>query len=241
MTGLDQEMMQKNLSCKNIHDAQKNMFSFSFILFFVNLLFLILGAVLYIYSDQQGIQMPRTSDELFPLIALKHFRPFVGLVFIIGLMAAAYSSADGALTALTTSFSIDFLNFEKRNDLSEKTKKQFRQIVHISFAILLFLVINIFRVINNEAVIKELFTIAGYTYGPLLGMYMLGLFTKINVKDRFVPWVAVVSPVICYIAGIVVPIYFNYRFGFELLILNGSITFTGMLILSNHKPNIERI
>jgi Na+/proline symporter len=232
MTGLDQEMMQKNLSCRNIKDAQKNMFSFSFILIFVNLLFLFLGAVLYIYVDTNGITMPRTTDELFPLIALKYFKPIVGLVFVIGLMAAAYSSADGALTALTTSFFIDFLNINKRNDLSESRKKSIRQIVHISFAFVLFLMINLFKTINNEAVIKELFTIAGYTYGPLLGMFMLGLFTRINVQDKYVPLVAVASPIICYITSIVVPKYFNYNFGFELLILNGLITYLGMLMLS---------
>lgn len=241
MTGLDQEMMQKNLSCKNIRDAQKNMFSFSFILFFVNVLFLFLGAVLYIYAESFQILIPASTDELFPLIALKSFSPFIGVIFIIGLMAAAYSSADGALTALTTSFSIDFLNLEKRNNLSEKHKKQLRQIVHLSFALLLFLMINLFRVMNNGAVIKELFTIAGYTYGPLLGMFMLGLFTRVNVKDSLVPFVAVISPVLCYLASIYVPMYFNYQFGFELLILNGAITFFGMLALSNHKPLIQRI
>jgi Na+/proline symporter len=241
MTGLDQEMMQKNLSCKNIKDAQKNMFTFSFILIFVNLLFLFLGAVLYIYADTKGVQMPKTSDELFPLIALKHFKPLVGLIFIFGLMAAAYSSADGALTALTTSFSIDFLNLNKRENLTENARKKIRQYVHLSFALILFLMINLFRSINNEAVIKELFTIAGYTYGPLLGMYMLGLFTKVNVKDRFIPWVAIISPMICYAASVLVPMYFNYVFGFELLILNGAVTFGGMLLLSNHKPLTKRI
>lgn len=231
MTGLDQEMMQKNLSCRNIKDAQKNMFSFSLILIPVNLMFLFLGAVIFLYADSVSLAMPATSDEMFPLVALTAFKPFVGLVFVIGLMAAAYSSADGALTALTTSFSIDFLNIEKRSALSEKQRNTMRKVVHLSFAVVLFLMMNLFKLINNDAVIKELFTIAGYTYGPLLGMFTLGLFTRYQVIDRYVPVVAIVSPILSYFVSILAPKFLGYSFGFELLLLNGFLTFIGMLAL----------
>ena len=154
-----------------------------------------------------------------------------GLVFLIGLISAAYPSADGALTSLTTSFSIDFLGINKRTDLNERNKKQVRQMVHIAFAVILLLVIVLFRAINDHAVIKKLFTIAGYTYGPLLGLYSFGLFTKFAVRDRWVPFISLVSPLICYFLSFYsVNIFHGYHFGFELLILNGFITFAGLLL-----------
>jgi len=233
MTGLDQEMMQKNLSCRNIGEAQKNMFSFSIVLVFVNLMFLFLGATLYIYSTTHGIELPTRSDDLFPMIAIKYLGPLAGLVFIIGLISAAYPSADGALTSLTTSFTIDFLGLNKREDLSEDKKKRFRYLVHISFAFLLLFVIVLFRAINDRAVIDKLFTVAGYTYGPLLGLYSFGLFTRLKVKDRFVPYIAVLSPILCYVLSENSEVLMNgYRFGFELLIINGIFTFIGLLVIS---------
>jgi len=229
MTGLDQEMMQKNLSCRNIGDAQKNMFSFSLVLVFVNLMFLFLGATLYIYSTSHGIELPSRTDDLFPLIAIKYLGPLAGLVFIIGLISAAYPSADGALTSLTTSFTIDFLGLDKRKDLTDDEKKKTRYMVHFSFAILLLLVIVLFRAINDRAVIDKLFTVAGYTYGPLLGLYAFGLFTRLQVKDKYVPWVALSSPVFCFILSEYSVILMNgYKFGFELLIINGLFTFIGL-------------
>ncbi len=238
MTGLDQEMMQKNLSCRNIKDAQKNMFTFSTVLVFVNLMFLFLGAVLYLYATKHSIQLPERSDDLFPIIAIRFLGPLAGLVFIIGLISAAYPSADGALTSLTTSFSIDFLGLNKRDNLSELQKQRIRYAVHISFAILLLVVIIVFRSINDRAVIDKLFTVAGYTYGPLLGLYSFGLFTKLSVKDRIVPFIAVASPVICYfLSEYSVQLFGGYKFGFELLILNGMITFIG-LWLFRAKPTI---
>lgn len=236
MTGLDQEMMQKNLSCRNIHDAQKNMFSFSLVLVFVNLMFLFLGAVLFLYAAKYNIAMPERSDNLFPVVALKYLGPFAGLTFIIGLISAAYPSADGALTSLTTSFSIDFLGLNKRDDLDENRKKRIRYFVHISFALLLLIVIVIFRAINDMAVIDKLFTVAGYTYGPLLGLFSFGLFSKRSVKDRLVPFVAAASPVICYFLSEYSEVLFSgYKFGFELLILNGLITYAGLRIVSNRR------
>ena len=238
MTGLDQEMMQKNLSCRNIGEAQKNMFTFSIVLVFVNLMFLFLGAVLYIYSTTHGIELPTRTDDLFPMIAIKYLGPLAGLVFIIGLISAAYPSADGALTSLTTSFSIDMLGLNKRSDLTEDQKKRLRYKVHIAFALLLMLVIVLFRAINDRAVIDKLFTVAGYTYGPLLGMYAFGLFTRLQVKDKYVPWVAVSSPVLCFLLSEYSKVLlFGYVFGFELLIVNGLFTFIGLFLIRNgNKP-----
>jgi SSS family solute:Na+ symporter len=240
MTGLDQEMMQKNLSCRNLKDAQKNMFTFSMVLVFVNFLFLFLGAILYIYVSRTGMEMPSRSDDLFPVIAIQQLGPISGLIFLIGLISAAYPSADGALTSLTTSFSIDFLGLNKREDITEEQKTKIRYRVHIVFAFILLGVIVLFRAINDRAVIDKLFTVAGYTYGPLLGLYSFGLFTKYKVKDKWVPLVAVLSPVICYILSDSSVYLFNgYKFGFELLILNGMITFAGLFLLRiNNKSDI---
>ncbi len=222
MTGLDQDMMQKNLSCKSLWDAQKNMFWFSIVLVFVNLLFLSLGALLYMYADAHGISFLK-ADDLFPAVALNGGLGIgVGVLFILGLIAAAYSSADSALTSLTTSFCVDLLGFDE--NAGAKEIKQ-RKLVHFGFSILLVIVILIFKAINDDSVISALFKVAGYTYGPLLGMYAFGLFTQINVKDNWVPLVAVFSPVVCYIIQLYIP------FGFELLILNGAITFGGLFLL----------
>ena len=241
MTGLDQEMMQKNLSCRSLRDAQKNMFTFTGIMLLVNFVILFLGASLYIFASFKGIQLPLRSDELFPVIAVNHLGPVAGMVFLIGLISAAYPSADGALTSLTTSFSIDFLGLSRRTDLTENQKKHIRQRVHVVFAVILLTVIVLFRAINDRAVIDKLFTVAGYTYGPLLGLYSFGLFTKYSVHDRWVPLIALLSPVICYfLSAYSVDIFRGYRFGFELLILNGFITFAGLLILrrkTEQNPN----
>jgi Na+/proline symporter len=232
MTGLDQEMMQKNLSCKNIREAQKNMFTFSGILVFVNLLFLFLGAILLIYSQNKGV-IVSSSDDLFPAVALRYLSPLAGIVFLIGLISAAFPSADGALTSLTTSFSIDFLSLQKRTGLSEEKKTMIRYIVHISIAIIFFFSILLFRALNDRAVIDKLFTIAGYTYGPLLGLYAFGLFTKRNVNDRITPFIAIFSPAVCWILSrYSVELFNGYRFGFELLLLNGLLTFLGLWIFS---------
>ena len=237
MTGLDQEMMQKNLSCRNIGEAQKNMFTFSGILVFVNLLFLFLGALLLIYAHTKGVTV-KTSDDIFPTVALSYLGPVAGIVFLIGLISAAFPSADGALTSLTTSVSIDFLGLEKREGISEQTKTRIRYIVHISIALVFFISVLIFSKLSDRAVIDKLFTIAGYTYGPLLGLYSFGLFTKRNVKDRVTPVIAIISPLICYFLSRNSQVFFNgYRFGFELLLLNGFLTFAGLWLFSRRKDN----
>ena len=236
MTGLDQEMMQKNLSCKSLKDAQKNMFSFSIVLVLVNFLFLCLGVVLYQYALRKGITLPANSDELFPTLAINYLGKFAGIVFIIGLISAAYPSADGALTSLTTSFCVDILGINRNENLSEKKRIRWRHMVHIGFALLLFGVIVLFKSINDQAVVGKLFTVAGYTYGPLLGLYAFGLFTKHAVKDKLVPIVCILSPVLCYIINYNSQQWFNgYKFGFELLIVNGFITFIGLVILRTFK------
>lgn len=233
MTGLDQEMMQKNLSCKNIGDAKKNMITFSFIIVAANFIFLFLGAALHVYANEKGIDLTTlpSSDDIFPTIAIMYLGPIAGLIFFIGLISAAFPSADGALTSLTTSFSLDFLGLHKNDKLSEKSKVNIRYIVHIGFAILMLGVIVAFRSFYDKALIDKLFTIAGYTYGPLLGLYSFGLFTKFSVKDRWVPLVAILSPVICYFLSDNSYEWFGYRFGFELLILNGLLTFLGLVLL----------
>jgi len=239
MTGLDQDMMQKNLSCRNIKEARKNMYWFSLGLVPVNLLFMSLGALLIIYAKQEGIPLPEQSDDLFPIIATQgYLAPAVGFFFVLGLVAAAYSSADSALTALTTSFTVDILDTKH---LKEKALKQLRKKVHVGVSVVLAIIIIIFNIVNDESVISALFTIAGYTYGPLLGMYAFGLFTNMKVKDKWVPLVAILSPVISGIISLNSEAWFNgYKFGFELLIMNGIITFVGLLLFQDghRKPDV---
>ncbi|MCQ0110167.1 transporter, SSS family [Zhouia amylolytica] len=235
MTGLDQDMMQKNLTCKSLKDAQKNMISFSVILVFVNFVFLLLGALLFIYANANNIDIPvvdgvTKTDLLYPEIALKSDLGIsVAIFFTLGLVAAAYSSADSALTSLTTSFCIDFLNIEKR---PQNTQKKTRKKVHIMMAGLLVLVIISFYYLLDQSVISGLLTVAGYTYGPLLGLFAFGIFTNHNIKDKMVPWVAAVSVTLSYLIAKLPSEYIGgYQWGYELLILNGIITFIGLLII----------
>jgi Na+/proline symporter len=232
MTGLDQDMMQKNLSCRNIREAQLNMFTFSIVLVFANLLFLTLGALLYLYSAQIGLPIPESTDTLFPTIALQHLSPTVGILFVLGLVAAAYSSADSALTSLTTSFCVDFLNFEKR-ELEEASKKRIRLQVHIAFSLLLLLVILLFNSINNQAVINGLFIAAGYTYGPLLGLFSFGLLTRWKVADFPILFIGIVSPLLAYLINWKAPDWFGgFQLGFLVLPVNGLLTFFGLSLLA---------
>jgi len=231
MTGLDQDLMQKNLTCKNIKEAKKNMFWFTLILLPINLLFLSLGVLLYIYAEKMGIPIPKSTDDLFPLLAINYFTPFAGIVFLLGIIAAAFASADSAITSLTTAFCIDFLNI----DIDSETKKTHRIkfLTHIGISLVVLIVIVIFKEINDKSVISQIFNVASYTYGPLLGLFIFGLFTKFNIKDKFVPIVAVASPIICYIINLNSKKWLGgYQFGYELLILNGLITFLGLLIIT---------
>lgn len=231
MTGLDQDMMQKNLSCKNIGEAQKNMFSFSFVLVFVNLFFLALGALLYLFATAKGFEIPAKTDDLYPMLATDGSLPIiVGILFILGLIAAAYSSADSALAALTTSACVDILDIEKR---PENERTPLRKKVHVVMSGLLVLTIMIFKWVNDESVISAVFRVAGYTYGPLLGLYAFGLFTKLNVRDKLVPLICVASPILTYVINANSEMLLGgYKFGFELLILNGALTFVGLLAIS---------
>lgn len=239
MTGLDQDMMQKNLTCKSLKDAQKNVMTSSFFFVLVNLLFMSLGAALIYYAQETGFQLPTNesgvvvNDKIFPAIAFS-LNKFTSVVFVIGLIAAGYSSADGTLTALTTTFCYDFLHFDKNDSISEENKVKYRKWIHIGFAVLYLLVIILFRPFHNESLIDKIFEIAGYTYGPLLGLYSFGLFVK-NRKplDKYVPIIAISSPVISYILNYFSKdLFFGYQFGFEILIVNGLLTFSALLLTS---------
>ena len=235
MTGLDQDMMQKNLTCKNLSDAQKNIFWFCIVLLFANILFLTLGALLYLYADFIQMPVPSRTDDLYPLIAINHLSIFGSIIFLLGIIAAAYSSADSALTSLTTAFCIDFLNFEKRNDIQ---KKSVRLKVHLLFSVIIFFVIQIFNLINDESVINAIFKVAGYTYGPLLGLFSFGILTNYKIIDRYSPIICFVSPILSYIINIYSEsLLFGYRFGFEILLLNGLITFVGLFLISLKKQS----
>jgi solute:Na+ symporter, SSS family len=240
MTGLDQDMMQKNLSCRNIRDAKKNMYWYGFAFLPVNLIFLSLGTLLFIFANQQGIAIPSQSDELLPLIATQgHLPKVVSILFILGIVAAAYSSADSALTSLTTSFTVDILNPKDKTQAEQKT---IRRVVHIGISITIGLVIMIFKAVNDQNVISAIFTVAGYTYGPLLGLYAFGLFTPFVLRDKWVPLVAIVSPILCFFLAKYSYIIFNgYKFGFELLIVNGAFTFFGLLLLTKRGERFTKI
>lgn len=238
MTGLDQDMMQKSLTCKSLRDAQKNVLSSSLMYVVVNVLFLCLGAALIAYSQSTGFALPTNDagmvmgDKIFPAIAF-HLSSFTAVVFVLGMVAAGYSSADGTLTALTTTFCYDFLGFggDKGAHKNDKQLLHIRRWVHVGFAILYLLVIIAFRPFHNQSLIDTLFDIAGFTYGPLLGFYCFGLFTRYRVRDRWVPVVAVLSPIICYILKLYMPVWTGYHFGFEILLLNGLLTFVGMMTI----------
>lgn len=244
MTGLDQEMMQKNLSCRNIHDAKKNVYTTSITIVIVNFFFLLLGAVLALFvssklggmheiglADAAGHFTKAQTDKLFPTIASSYLGLGVGLFFIIGLISASYPSAGGALTSLTTSFCIDFVGFNKRTDLSDSKKFIIRHRAHSGFAILFFILILLLYKLNNQTVIDLVYMIASYTYGPLLGMFFFGILTKYAVKDKFVPFVAILSPILCFLLDVAGKQFLGFGFGFTILIINGLFTFLGMYML----------
>ncbi len=234
MTGLDQDMMQKNLSCRNLGDAQKNMLSFSSVLVLVNLLFLALGAMLFLYASAFGVEVPAKTDEFYPLIAIEHLSPFVGILFVLGLTAAAYSSADSGMTALTTSFCVDFLNFEKKADTVPEDKlKRTRVLVHLGVTGVMFLLILIFNAVSDTAVITKLFQIAGYTYGPLLGLFVFGMATKLRVRDHLVLPICLLAPVLTFLLDkYSAQILYGFQFGFLTIALNGLLTFLGLLAIA---------
>lgn len=247
MTGLDQDMMQKNLTCRNLRDAQKNVMTSSLLFVVVNALFLCLGAALIFYAQATGFQLPVNeagvvvNDKIFPSVAFS-LSKFTAVVFVIGLVAAGYSSADGTLTALTTTFCFDFMHFD-RKQLSEQQITKYRKWIHVAFALLYLLVIIAFRPFHNQSLIDKVFEIAGYTYGPLLGLYTFGLFVK-NRKpvDKIVPYIAIASPVLSYILNTYsVQLFNGYKFGFEILIINGLITFMALLLCSKNSTSQKNL
>lgn len=239
MTGLDQEMMQKNISVRSLGESQKNMIVFSVILVFVNLLFLILGGALYLYMQQKGISFPPKTDETFSTVALNYLPSIAGLVFIIGLVSALFPSADGALTALTSSFCIDILGLKSRTDWDEQKKLLVRRSVHISITILFVILILIYQKVIEASVISTILKVAGYTYGPLLGLFAFGIFTKRKLTGILIPIVCIAAPCIIYFMAINSEKIFNgYKFGFELLLVNGLLTFMGLFLISKKHETV---
>ena len=238
MNGLDQNIMQKNLTISNTGDAQKNIFWFSITFFIATVLFLSLGVLLYQYAMTQGIAIPGRTDELYPMLALNYFGVAAGIVFLLGIIAAAFSSADSALTALTTSFCVDILNIKKHE---VKNQNRTRMLVHIGFTLLMFCVIIVFNSLNDSSVVSAVFKVAGFTYGPLLGLFAFGLLSKRTVNDKLVPFVVILSPIISVILDYNSAEWFNgYIFGFEILIVNAAITCLGLYLLKG-KGNTVRL
>lgn len=228
MNGLDQNVMQKNLTCKDQKEAQKNIFWFSISFFISNLFFLSLGVLLYYFAAEHGITIPESTDELYPILALNHFGTLAGITFLLGIIAAAFSSADSALTALTTSFCVDVLNLPSKKSINQKST---RLKVHISFTLLIFVIIVLFDLLNNSSVVSAVFKAAGFTYGPLLGLFAFGLSNKRAVKDRWVPFICILAPILSYVLDSNATKWFGgYQFGFEILLVNGALTFLGLFI-----------
>lgn len=242
MTGLDQDMMQKNLSCKNLGDAQKNMYVFSIILILANTLVLILGALLWMYLGHLQITPPEKADQLYALLAMNHLPVYIAIAFIIGLVASAYNAADGTLTAMTTAVCVDFLGFESKPKFQDEVyKTQIRRRTHILIAIIFAGVILLFQAINKGSVINELFRAAGYTYGPLLGLFSFGLLTKRKIKDRYVFFICIAAPIISYLLDSFSAELFNgLTFGFLILAVNGLLTFLGLWMISRRNGEKER-
>ena len=235
MTGLDQDMMQKNLTCKNLKDAQKNMYCYGLSFVPVNLLFLTLGVLLLLLAQQTELSLPSKADDMLPFFAAEgHLGSSILVFFTIGIIAAAFSSADSALTALTTSFSIDILNISNR---SEKEAETIRKRVQLGISVLFIGIILLFKAANNDSIIDAIYIIASYTYGPLLGLFVFGLFTRMQPRDRYVPYVAIASPFICFGIDRAVYTATGYQFGYEMLMFNGLLTFVGLTLLSIKNKN----
>jgi SSS family transporter len=239
MTGMDQEMMQKNLSVKTLGNSKKNVLTLSVILAVVLLLFLFLGGLLYLYAGQQGVTV--TGDKLFPEIALHHMPPLISVIFIIALISALFPSADGAITALTSSFCIDILGMKRREDWTEAEKKKVRQRIHLIVAFIFLVFVMVFKWVNDPSMIGVILKVAAYTYGPLLGLFAFGIVTKRKVIDNFVPVVCVLAPVICFFLDkFQKEIFGKYEIGLELLIINGLLTFIGLFLISK-SPDVKSI
>lgn len=241
MTGLDQEMMQKNISVKNLKDAQKNMITIGFTMLFVISLFLFLGGLLHLYAAQ--LNVTAVGDDLFPTLALQHMPPYLSIIFILALISALFPSADGAITALTSSFCIDIVGMQRNNQWDEGKKKKIRQRIHLGFAFLFLIIVLVFKWIDNKSIIDLLLKIASYTYGPLLGLFAFGILTKRNIKDNWAFLPCFVAPLLCLLLDYLQPYFFgsaptSFRIGQELLIINGLFTFLGLFLISS--PNSEK-
>lgn len=231
MTGMDQEMMQKNISVKTLGDSQKNMLTLSVIMLVVIALFLYLGGLLHLYAAQSGVAV--TGDKLFPEVALHHMPPLVSVIFIIALISALFPSADGAITALTSSFCLDIVGIQRNEKLTDKQKQKIRQRVHLSFAVVFLLFVLLFKWINSDSMIGVILKVAAYTYGPLLGLFTFGLITQRSLNDKWVPFICLASPVICYFIDTYQKMFTgSFEIGLELLLINGALTFAGLFLVS---------
>jgi len=252
MTGMDQEMMQKNISVKNLGDSKKNVLTLGFIMLIVISLFLVLGGLLHLYADSLGATrvldattgktlymlngVNAGGDNLFPIIALNYLPPAIGIIFIIALISALFPSADGAITALTSSFCIDILGMKRREDWTEDEKKKIRQKTHLTFAAIFLVFVMVYKFIDSKSMIGIILKVAACTYGPLLGLFTFGIITKLRVKDKLVPFVCIAAPIICFFLDkYQKQIFGDFEVGLELLIINGLITFIGLLCLSTKK------
>lgn len=240
MTGLDQDQMQKNLTIRTLKDAQKNVVSYGLAFAPINFLFLSLGVLLITFAEQNGIVLPEVSDNILPIIASEYLGPVVLGVFVVGIVAAAFSSADSALTALTTSFCVDILDMKAQPHNREQERKDVktRGIVHIGVSIVFVLIILVIEAIGSDSIITAIYKLASYTYGPLLGLYCFGLYTKVKPIDKYVPYIAISAPIICFVIEILMKQIYNYQVGYEILLLNGLITGIGLWIISRPEKKL---
>lgn len=234
--GIDHSVMQKHLTCPCLPESQKNMFVLAGLLLLVNLLFLSLGFLLYEFAQARDIALPERTDDLYPLLALRYFSPLAGVVFLLGISAAAYSSADSALTGLTTSFCVDMLSFEKN-----KMPVKVRSFVHLGFSLLIFLVILVFRWLNNDSVVNAFIRVSGFVYGPLLGLFMFGMFTRCRVNDRWVPLICVCAAAFSIVLYFKAETWFHYKVGFEILLVNAALTVIGLCLCRVSQQPIEGV
>lgn len=231
--GLDQSIMQKHLTCATLRDSQKNIFTLAVVLLVVNILFLFLGGALHLFSVAENIGIPERTDSLYPLLAVEHLGLLAGTVFIIGLAAAAYSSADSSLTGLTTSFCVDVMDFE----ITAKNSNRQRNLIHLAFTLMIYFIILLFDKVNNESVLYAFLRASGFIYGPLVGLFAFGIFSKRTVPDRWVVLLAVMAPLSAYIIDTYSPVWFGYKFGYDILLVNGAIALGGLFLLSYLKKN----
>lgn len=225
MTGLDQDMMQKNLTCRTLRESQKNMLSYGVAFLPINFILLLLGSLIIVYAQNSGITLPDAPDKIMPFMVSNIMSPIVGICFVLGIISASFSSADSALTSITTTLAVDIFGW--------KDNEKQRCMLHIGVCVLFAIIVILFGYTQNRSIIDTIYTIVGYAYGPLLGMFAFGLFTRYQVRDKLVPLVAIASPIICYIINLISTNYYNYQWGYELLLLNGTITFAGLFIIRN--------